>query len=384
MRSWPIGLICLLGGAGVAHGEGRFVEEKARVEAWQAMLDAPTWQPTVVKNPGSKGTMAVPGLDCGALGPATSRLRLEFKPGRHTVRHGVLRYRGDGAKYCLPSGVGVIEYRDGSRWVGEVANKGSLMFMNMLPFPSGVGQFTRADGSIQVGRAAPAPGKDWSWKFETVVLEQPATRPSTTTAETAATVSTVSGPDVQGLAATPSVRVGHTDSATGVSGEGAGHVASGAGASAVQGSDSLAEAAAPGAAADAANGAPKASPPEAVPPTAASPTAAPGSLEFAVQAMQGTWEYPAIGLSFRVEGDRVFVIKRAQGRRLHDDGMLSVYDIRLDKSLKRDGGTSYSGDARCRYYEGPQVVDVDCDVLFHHGGRQTFSAGMMQAHREGR
>ena len=178
MRLLAVGLLCLMGGAAHAQGESRFLVEKAQVEAWQAMLDSPSWQPTVVKNPGSKGTMTVPGLDCGALGPATSRLRLEFKPGRHTDRHGVVRYRGDGVKYCLPSGVGVIEYRDGSRWVGQVANKGNLLSMNMLPFPSGVGQLTRADGSFQVGRAVPAPGKkDWSWKFETVLLERPAATP---------------------------------------------------------------------------------------------------------------------------------------------------------------------------------------------------------------
>ncbi|HQR88390.1 MAG TPA: hypothetical protein PLH31_03825, partial [Caulobacter sp.] len=78
---------------------------------------------------------------------------------------GVVRYAGEGSR-CRPQTAGVIQYADGTQWIGGVTSIDETPF---LPQPEGLGEFKFAEGVSKILRARKtADGSAWEIAEELV------------------------------------------------------------------------------------------------------------------------------------------------------------------------------------------------------------------------
>lgn len=139
-------------GVGVAEPVLPNTGEVNQVLGWRADLLARTWSPDKsikVQADGGRGAFG----NLGCLFGAEPRTEIEVEGGAQ-ASHRIVSFRGPTEK-CVPTGVGVIRFADGSQWVGRIGTVGSLAV------PEGLGELTHADGLRNILEARRV-GSDWS------------------------------------------------------------------------------------------------------------------------------------------------------------------------------------------------------------------------------
>lgn len=87
---------------------------------------------------------------------------------------GIVRYAGEGSR-CRPQTAGVIQYADGTQWIGGVTSLDTTPF---LPQPDGLGEFKFAEGVSKILRARKtADGASWEIAEELVEPPPPPSPP---------------------------------------------------------------------------------------------------------------------------------------------------------------------------------------------------------------
>lgn len=151
----------------------RFVtgEDKARVAALQSKF-AIGWTPSRVVEVNALGTLPAGAFNTKCNKLVTTAIEptlLTYKAGKDgAYPGGVLRYAGEGSR-CRPTAAGVIQYADGSQWIGGVT---SVDAAPMLPVPDGLGEFRIAEGVTKLLTARATAG---GWEAAEVLVEPPPT-----------------------------------------------------------------------------------------------------------------------------------------------------------------------------------------------------------------
>jgi hypothetical protein len=122
-----------------------------QVMGWRADLLTQGWEADKTVKVDAQGERGAFGK-LGCLVGSEPRTEIQVEGGAAS-RHGVLSYRGPSEK-CEPKGVGVIQYADGSRWLGQIGNVGGIAV------PNGIGELTHPDGVRNVLEAR-MQGMDW-------------------------------------------------------------------------------------------------------------------------------------------------------------------------------------------------------------------------------
>jgi hypothetical protein len=81
---------------------------------------------------------------------------------------GIVRYAGEGSR-CRPQTAGVIQYADGTQWIGGVTSLDTTPF---LPQPDGLGEFKFAEGVSKILRARKT-ADGASWEIAEELVEPP-------------------------------------------------------------------------------------------------------------------------------------------------------------------------------------------------------------------
>lgn len=141
--------------------------EELQIRAWRETWELPAWTPaanTRLKDNGNRASLAT--VQCGALAGPTVGMIVERKA---NSKNPVSAYRGQSGAYCAPKGVGLIEFADGSRWLGEVTNRFNLLTNHLLPYPAGMGELRKTDGSSQILRVKDRGKGPYGWDVLQVV-----------------------------------------------------------------------------------------------------------------------------------------------------------------------------------------------------------------------
>lgn len=147
--------------------------EELQIRQWRETYEQAAWTPaanTRLKDNGNRASLAT--LQCSALAGPSVGMVVERKA---NSKNPVSAYRGQSGAYCAPKGVGLIEFADGSRWLGEVTNRFNLLTNHLLPYPTGMGELRKADGSSQILRIKAAEKGAYGWEVLQVVSSSTAT-----------------------------------------------------------------------------------------------------------------------------------------------------------------------------------------------------------------
>lgn len=136
-------------------------QHKADVAARKARF-AIGWAPSRVVEINARGTSPTGAVNtrCNKLvSAAPEPTMLTYKTGEGgQSAGGVVRYAGEGSR-CRPQTAGVIQYADGTQWIGGVTSLDATPF---LPQPDGLGEFKFAEGVSKMLRARKsADGSAW-------------------------------------------------------------------------------------------------------------------------------------------------------------------------------------------------------------------------------
>lgn len=143
-------------------------QDKADVAGIKARF-AIGWAPSRVVEINARGNFPAGSFNtkCNILVSATPEpTMLTFKTGEGGQGPGgVVRYAGEGSR-CRPQTAGVIQYADGTQWIGGVTSLDATPF---LPQPEGLGEFKFAEGISKLLRARrTADGSAWEIAEELV------------------------------------------------------------------------------------------------------------------------------------------------------------------------------------------------------------------------
>jgi len=140
--------------------------EELQIRAWRETYETVAWTPeaNAVLNP--RGNRYGINLKCTAFSGNSVGIVVERSK---KSDHPVAAYRGQSGPYCAPRGVGLIEFTDGSRWLGEVANRFNNWNLHSLPYPNGLGELRKADGSAQILRVRDKDKGPYGWDVVQVV-----------------------------------------------------------------------------------------------------------------------------------------------------------------------------------------------------------------------
>lgn len=136
--------------------------EELQIRQWRETYELAAWTPvahTRLKHNGNRASLTT--VQCGALAGGTVGMTVERKAGS---KHPVSGYRGQSGAYCAPRGIGIIEFADGGRWLGEVTNRFNLLTNYLLPYPDGLGELRKADGTSQILRVRAPDKGDYRWE----------------------------------------------------------------------------------------------------------------------------------------------------------------------------------------------------------------------------
>ena len=143
-------------------------KDKADVAARKSQF-AIGWAPSRVVEINARGNSPAGSFNtkCNILVSATPEpTLLTYKAGEGgQAPDGVVRYAGEGSR-CRPQTAGVIQYADGTQWIGGVTSLNATPF---LPQPEGLGEFKFAEGVSKLLRARrTADGSAWEIAEELV------------------------------------------------------------------------------------------------------------------------------------------------------------------------------------------------------------------------
>ena len=143
-------------------------KDKADVAARKSQF-AIGWAPSRVVEINAKGNFPAGSFNtkCNILVSATPEPTLLTYKAEDDGRGpgGVVRYAGEGRR-CRPQTAGVIQYADGTQWIGGVTSLDATPF---LPQPEGLGEFKFAEGVSKILRARKtADGSAWEIAEELV------------------------------------------------------------------------------------------------------------------------------------------------------------------------------------------------------------------------
>jgi hypothetical protein len=127
------------------------------------------WTPSRVVEINTKGNLPAGSFNtkCNKLvSAAPEPTLLTYKAGEGGQSpSGIVRYAGEGSR-CRPQTAGVIQYADGTQWIGGVTSLDTTPF---LPQPDGLGEFKFAEGVSKILRARKtADGASWEIAEELV------------------------------------------------------------------------------------------------------------------------------------------------------------------------------------------------------------------------
>ena len=139
--------------------------EELQIRQWRETYEV-AWTPEANSVLNAKGNRYDINLKCTAF--SGSSVGIVVERGKKS-NHPVSAYRGQSGPYCAPRGVGLIEFADGSRWLGEVANRFNNWNLHSLPYPNGLGELRKADGSSQILRVKDRDKGPYGWDVVQVV-----------------------------------------------------------------------------------------------------------------------------------------------------------------------------------------------------------------------
>ena len=167
-------IVDLIDKAGAPTGEAT-AADRTRVEALRSAILSPQWRPRKTVAMGSGGALP-PGLGFACesmLTVETVPADLSFQPvPNEPETFGIVRYRG-GSRLCFPQGEGIIDYADGSRWIGAIGQmkvaRGYYAGMpRYLPRPDGFGEWSTPDGRTLWLRVEESAAYPWGWNVAEV------------------------------------------------------------------------------------------------------------------------------------------------------------------------------------------------------------------------
>lgn len=177
--------------------------DRAQIAEWRARLLSSSFAPerslAIMADGSSAGALQ---KGCDKDTPAAT-VALEVRPkrgkGRPGENHNVIGYRGDSGAWCMASGVGIITFADGSRWLGQVSTQGeSATGRNFLPRPDGLGEMIAADGTREARKVVARADILWGYDLLETLPAAPggaaAAPPATLTAKAAPTPAPSSPP----------------------------------------------------------------------------------------------------------------------------------------------------------------------------------------------
>lgn len=147
--------------------------EELQIRAWRETYENAAWAPNASARLKSNGDRAgLVNTQCTAFAAGSVSMMVERKA---NSKNPVSAYRGQSGAYCAPKGVGLIEFADGGRWLGEVTNRFNLLTNHLLPYPNGLGELRKADGSSQILRVKDKDNGAYGWEVLQVVASSTAT-----------------------------------------------------------------------------------------------------------------------------------------------------------------------------------------------------------------
>ena len=146
--------------------------EELQIQQWKEIWEQGAWTPRTTMKVNHKGGRAQAIVfGCTIFEPGTVALTIQRKA---SSPHPVKAYRGATEGYCAPRGVGIVEFADGGRWLGEVTNRYSRWTEHMLPYPNGLGELRKADGSTQILRVRSPEKGPYGWEVVQVIASSTA------------------------------------------------------------------------------------------------------------------------------------------------------------------------------------------------------------------
>jgi len=146
--------------------------EELQIQQWKQTWEQAAWTPRATMKVNNKGDRAQAVIfGCTLTADSTVALVIHRKA---TSPHPVKAYRGATKGYCAPRGVGIVDFADGSRWLGEVTNRYSRWKEHMLPYPNGLGELRKADGSTQILRVRSPEKGPYGWEVVQVIASSDA------------------------------------------------------------------------------------------------------------------------------------------------------------------------------------------------------------------
>ncbi|WP_269715474.1 energy transducer TonB family protein [Caulobacter sp. NIBR2454] len=140
--------------------------EELQIRQWRETYEQTAWTPEANAVLDAKGNRAGINFSCTAF--SGNSVGIVVKRSKKS-KHPVSAYRGQSGAYCAPKGVGLIEFADGGRWLGEISNHFSLWKLYSLPYPDGLGELRKADGSSQILRVKANEKDPYGWQVVQVV-----------------------------------------------------------------------------------------------------------------------------------------------------------------------------------------------------------------------
>lgn len=129
-----------------------YAADRAKISEWRARLLSSSFTPDrslAIMADGSSAGALQKGCDKDTpAGTVALEVRAKRGKGRPGENHSIIGYRGDSGPWCMASGVGIITFADGARWLGQVSTQGEgPTGRNFLPRPDGLGEMIAADGA---------------------------------------------------------------------------------------------------------------------------------------------------------------------------------------------------------------------------------------------
>jgi hypothetical protein len=128
-----------------------YAPDRAKINEWRTRLLSSSFTPDrnlAIMSDGSSAGALQKGCDKDTpAGTVALEVRAKRGKGRPGENHSIIGYRGDSGAWCMASGVGIITFADGARWLGQVSTQGEgPTGRNFLPRPDGLGEMIAADG----------------------------------------------------------------------------------------------------------------------------------------------------------------------------------------------------------------------------------------------
>ncbi len=161
-----------------------YAADRAKISEWRARLLSSSFTPDrslAIMADGSSAGALQKGCDKETpAGTVALEVRAKRGKGRPGENHSIIGYRGESGAWCMASGVGIITFADGARWLGQVSTQGEgPTGRNFLPRPDGLGEVIAADGAREARKVVARADILWGYDLiETLPAAPGGTAPS--------------------------------------------------------------------------------------------------------------------------------------------------------------------------------------------------------------